>query len=183
MKAAAICLFVALVACTRPAPVPLQRAQSVDQRREITLWREEAAGTLDSNTYLTIAAAGAPFNSNNVFAQIKRGRDVESYWTTNGKPVLSIRDFYGFTASKNRTDAFVIGGLSADLCRRLLPPSASGRVIKLGTYHTAKASLLPTDGLPLANSNVRYWGGCRWAAFPLRSGQAAFRRKEEPERR
>ncbi|MBD8641892.1 hypothetical protein [Sphingomonas sp. CFBP 13733] len=139
MKAFAICLFIALAACTRPPPVPLQRLLSPSHRQEIALWREEAGGTLDSNTYLTIAEAGAPFSADNIFAGIKRGRDVESYWSTTGKPVLSIRDFDGFAASKNGMDAFIICGLSVNVCRRLLPPSAPTSVIKLGTYHTGES--------------------------------------------
>lgn len=139
MKAAALFLFVALAACTRSPPVLLQRSLSPDQLSEITLWREEAEGTLDSNTYLTISEPGAPFNAKSIFARIKRGSDIESYWSTSGKPVLSIRDFYGFVASKNGTASFVICGLSVSFCRRLLPPSATSRVIKLGTYHTGES--------------------------------------------
>ena len=129
----------AIVACTRSPPDAVKRVVSPNGKREITWWHEQAESTLDSNAYLTIAPVGADFNAKNIFAQVKRGREIEIYWSGDGRPVLSIRDFYGFVASKNGVQAFVLCGLPQLICRRLLPPSTSAQSIRIASFHTGES--------------------------------------------
>ena len=132
----AIASLVFVTSCSRPEPIMVQRLLSPTRGAEISLWHQEAAGTLDSTMLLLIIRPGASFSYKGVKAGIKRGRDVVSYWTAGGEPVLMVRDFDGWTASENGSPSLVICGLPQIACEAALPPSSPKQRIVLGTYHS-----------------------------------------------
>lgn len=129
----------ALAGCTRPPPIIKTQFKSPDGKTAITLWHEEAAGTLDSSMFLTIGAPNLEFSSTQLSAVVKRGKDVESYWTADGRPIISVREFYGTLISGSNRPSFVTCGLSVAECRPLLPPANDRQILKLGTYHSGES--------------------------------------------
>ena len=81
----------------------------------------------------------AAFSQDRLRAGVKRGRDVESYWTADGRAVLSVREFGGWLSSENGSPSFVVCGLQIQDCRRLLPPAGDRKVVRLGTYHSGES--------------------------------------------
>lgn len=140
----AFTVLLSFTGCSRPAPIPIQRLASPTGALELTLWHEEAAGTLDSSMLLTINKPGARFSSENIRAGLKRGRGVEGYWTAVGEAVLSFRELYGWLISDSRTPAIVVCGLSQSDCEAALPPAQLGRKIGLSTYHSGESE--PFEG-------------------------------------
>lgn len=151
MKLLGLFLPFVLIGCNRPPPVALQRALSADQTLELALWHEEAAGTLDSSMLITVLSPGASYASSGLQAQIKRGRDIEAYWSSDGKIVFSAREFYGWTYSQNGRPSIVLCGLAAQVCRRVLPIARGTRPIQLGTYHSGESE--PFEDNPASKFN------------------------------
>jgi hypothetical protein len=139
--------LVPLAGCSRPAPLPLQRLKAPNGVTELALWHEEAAGTLDSSMLLTIGTPNAPFSQHDVKAGLKRGREIESYWTAGGQPVLLARDLDGWVLSNSRTPSLVICGLPRRICEKELPPSSIRR-ITLGTYHSDESEPFQEQRVP-----------------------------------
>ena len=151
MKLLGLFLTFTLIGCNRPPPVVLQRALSADQMLELVLWHEEAAGTLDSNMLITVQRPGASYASSSLQAQIKRGRDIEAYWSSDGRIVFSAREFDGWTYSKNGRPSIVLCGLAAQVCRRVLPIAPGTNPIQLGTYHSGERE--PFEDNPASKFN------------------------------
>lgn len=132
-------VIVGLAGCSRPLPITEARSVSPDGKLEITLWHEQAAGTLDSTMLFTIDRPHTAFSSDRLRAGVKRGRDVESYWTADGRAVFSAREFSGWLRSENNSISFVVCGLPVQDCKRLLPPADDRKVLRLGTYHSGES--------------------------------------------
>lgn len=138
-KTSVLAVLISVAACSRPAPTLIERLQAPKGGTEIALWHEEAAGTLDSSMLLTINKPNASFSSRALKATIKRGREVEAYWTVDDQPVLLVRDLNGWVNSGRGSLSFVVCGLKRHVCMVALKPTPQGESIKIGTYHSGES--------------------------------------------
>jgi hypothetical protein len=128
-----------IVACDRPPPVLVKRAQSSDGSREIALWHQPGASILDSSMLLTIGAPGAKYDPDKVKAGIKRGRHIEAFWARDGKPMLLAQDFGGWLNSENGGISFYLCQLRVLDCKRMFAPDVGSAAIRLGTYTSGES--------------------------------------------
>lgn len=73
---------------------------------------------------------------------MKRGREVEAYWSTNGRAVLSAQDFDGGLNSDGGEQTFLFCGFQLATCQKIAPP-ADNRRVSLKAYASGESTPFP----------------------------------------